>query len=70
MRGKGVYGQIKECKNYRVKAILTKFWVAQFKDNCEIYYGTFGESLTEELDSYDAEVLKKAVDNGEEINLG
>jgi hypothetical protein len=70
MRGKGVYGQIKECKNYRVKAILTKFWVAQFKDNCEIYYGTFGEALTEELDSYDVEVLKKAVDNGEEINLG
>ena len=52
MRGKGVYGQIKDCKNYRVKAILTKFWVAQFKDNCEIYYGTFGEALTENLGNF------------------
>jgi hypothetical protein len=25
MRASGVYGQIKECKNYKVKAILTKF---------------------------------------------
>ena len=47
MRASGVYGQIKECKNYKVKAILTKFWVAQFKDKYEIYYGTFGEALTE-----------------------
>jgi hypothetical protein len=30
----------------------------------------YEDRLTEELDSYDAEVLKKAVDNGEEINLG
>ena len=52
MRGKGVYGQIKDCKNYKVKAILTKFWVAQFKDNCEIYYGTLGESLTEDLGDF------------------
>jgi hypothetical protein len=52
MSGKGVYGQIKDCKNYKVKAILTKFWVAQFKDNCEIYYGTLGESLTENLGDF------------------
>jgi hypothetical protein len=30
----------------------------------------YEDRLTEKLDSYDAEVLKKAVDNGEEINLG
>lgn len=47
MRASGVYGQIKNCENYKVRSILTKFWVAQFKDKCEIYYGTFGESLTE-----------------------
>ena len=45
MLHKGVYGQIKECKNYKVKAILTKFWVAQFKDNYDLYYGTLGETL-------------------------
>lgn len=36
----------------------------------ETFDAEYEDRLTEELDSYDAEVLKKAVDNGEEINLG
>ena len=52
MRASGVYGKIKECTNYKVKSILTKFWVAQFKDKYELYYGTFGEALTENLGDF------------------
>ena len=43
MRGKYTYGRIKDCKNYELKAILSKFWVAQFKDKLKPYYGTLGE---------------------------